>query len=128
MYKIFAILLSNLILLQSLHIGLEDFSKAKVLINHIQYHQDTYGDNLLDFFAEHYGTKEHQGNNHKEHQRLPFKDSSTCFHHVISSHTINTQVFEIKNTIVLQRQQNYFCNSLYSFIEKTSVFQPPKNA
>lgn len=128
MYKTIAILLSNLILLQSLNIGLEDFSKIKVLVKHAQYHQETYGDSFIDFLVEHYGNDKYVAKNHKEHEKLPFKDSSKNCHHLTAPFTLSTQTFEIRNNLVLETQQNYFYKKLYSFLEKPSVFQPPKFA
>ena len=52
MMKFTAILLSNLILFQSLNIDLEFFPKIKVLLEHAQYHQDKYGDTFLEFLSE----------------------------------------------------------------------------
>lgn len=128
MYRIIAILLSNLILLQSLNIGLEDFSKIKVLIEHAQYHQEKYGDTFLEFLSEHYGDDENIEKNHKEHQDLPFKLGSQTCNHLPEIFTLNTQLFKANNTLVLEKEQNFYHKDLYSFFEKTSIFQPPKYA
>lgn len=129
MMKFTAILLSNLILLQSLNIGLESFSKVKVLLEHAQYHQDKYGDTFLEFISEHYGEKELLSNNdHKEHKDLPFKkDSHTC-NHFISDFNFSNTFFELKTQMVLNVRPNYFYTDSFSFHEKPSVFQPPKLA
>lgn len=126
MYKTIAILLSNLILLQSLNIGLEDFSKIKVLVKHAQYHQETYGDSFIDFLVEHYGNDKYVAKNHKEHKDLPFKQDSLNHNHLPSVFTLNTTVFELKRNIAVRVQQNYFYKESYSLFEKPSVFQPPK--
>jgi hypothetical protein len=54
MMKIIAIFLSNLVLLQSLHIDLKDINKINVLIEHAQFHQEKYGDSFIEFLYEHY--------------------------------------------------------------------------
>mgnify|MGYP000374438095 CR=1 FL=1 len=123
-----AILLSNLILLQSFNIGLEDFSKIKVLLEHAQYHQETYGDSMLDFLVEHYGEKEYKTPSHKEHKDLPFKQDSLNHNHLPSVFTLNTLVFSLNKAVAIQVQKNYFYKESSSLFEKPSVFQPPKFA
>ena len=128
MMKLIAILLSNLILLQSLNIGLETFSKINVLIEHAQFHQKTYGDSFIDFLTEHYGFDDGTIEKHKEHGNLPFKNDCANHNHLPTVFTLNTQVFELKETLPIQVQQKYYYKESYSFIEKPSVFQPPKHA
>ena len=123
-----AILLSNLILLQSLNIGLEDFSKINTLLEHAKYHQETYGDSMIDFIVEHYGEKEYKTPNHKEHKDLPFKQDLQNHNHLPSVFTLNTMVFNLKQNITIQAQKNYFYKELSSLFVKPSVFQPPKFA
>lgn len=127
--KFSTILLSSLILLQSLNIDAESFSKISVLLEHAQYHQDKYGDNFSDFLSEHYGSKDLLAKkNHKEHKDLPFKQHThNCTHH-FTDFNFNNTVFEIKNTIVLESKPNYTYKDSYSFLEKPTVFQPPKHA
>lgn len=57
MMKFFSIILSSLILVQSLNISLEDISKLNVLLEHAKYHQENYGDSFVEFLSEHYGEK-----------------------------------------------------------------------
>lgn len=128
MTKLIVILLSNLILLQSLNIGLETFSKINVLIEHAQFHQETYGDTFTDFLIEHYGDKEIITKKHKEHGDLPFKQDCVNHNHLPSVFTLNTQIFELKETLAIQIQQNYFYKESFSLVEKSSIFQPPKHA
>jgi hypothetical protein len=126
--KLTAILLSNLILLQSLNIGLETFSKINVLIEHAQFHQETYGDSFVDFLIEHYGDEEDSTEIHKEHGDLPFKQDCVNHNHLPSIFALNTQVFELKQTLTIQIQQNYFHRESYSLVDRPTVFQPPKHA
>ncbi len=127
--KFIAIILSNLILLQSLNINLESFSKLEVLLEHAQYHQEKYGDSFLEFLSEHYGDKDLLATkNHKEHENLPFKHTNhNCTYHITDFSFENT-LFEIKKNIVLQTKPNYSYKELHSNFEKTSIFQPPKQA
>ena len=129
MMKIIAILLSNLILIQSLSINLESFSKLNVLLEHAQFHQEKYGDSLFEFLYEHYGDKDIlTANNHDEHEDLPFKESSQTFNHHISVFDFNIALFELKSNVVLNLKPNYFYKDSYSFFEKPTVFQPPKHS
>lgn len=128
MLKTFAIFLSSLILLQSLDIGLEDISKINVLLEHAQFHQEKYGESFVDFLTEHYGSNEHLSDQHKEHKDLPFKKDCITHTHLPSVFTLNAQILELKKSVIVQTQQNYFYKESYSFFEKQSVFQPPKFA
>jgi hypothetical protein len=128
MLKTVALFLSSLILLQSLDIGLEDFSKINVLVEHAQFHQEKYGDSFVDFLTEHYGSNEHTSDQHEEHKDLPFKQDSLTHTHIPSVFTINLQTFELKKSMTVQTQQNYFYTDSSSSFEKPSVFQPPKHA
>ena len=129
MIKYIALILSNLILLQSLNVHLESFSKLDVLLEHAQYHQEKYNDGFFDFLIEHYVDNELANNgNHKDHKDLPFKHDSINHNHLPSDFTLNTQLYVLKKDIIVHNQQNYFHKEHYSFFEKTSIFQPPKYA
>lgn len=129
MMKLIAILLSNLILLQSLNIGLESFTKVKVLLEHAAYHQEEHGDSFVDFLIEHYGEKDLLAITiHEEHKDLPFKNSSLKFNHLISDFNFSIILFELKDKVVLNTKSNYYYQESYSLFEKVSVFQPPKHA
>ena len=126
--KLTALFLSTLMLLQSLNIGLETFSKINVLIEHAQFHQEKYGDSFVDFLTEHYGDKETTSEKHKEHGELPFKQDCVNHNHLPSVFTLNAQTFELKETLAIQIQQNYFYKESYTLVDKPTVFQPPKHA
>jgi hypothetical protein len=129
MTKLFAILFSILILVQSSNIGFEDISKLNVLLEHAQYHQETYGDSFFEFLTEHYGEDmlQHQ-NDHEEHEELPFKHKQDCTH-IVFDFTANAQ-FCLHNTnpILIRIPLNFFYKESSSLFEKPSVFQPPKLA
>ncbi|SDR66426.1 hypothetical protein SAMN05216503_0160 [Polaribacter sp. KT25b] len=118
-----------MILLQSLNIDAESFSKINVLLKHAQFHQEKYGDTFFDFLSEHYFEDQYQANNnHKEHEKLPFKhDSQTCSH--LNTHfTLNPIIFEIENDDVLEAISYFIYKESSSSFEKHAVFQPPKSA
>ena len=98
------------------------------MLEHAQFHQEKYGDSIVDFLVEHYGDSEYKTPKHKEHKDLPFKQDSLNHNHLPSVFTLNTPVFELKKNIAVRVQQNYFYKESYSLFEKPSVFQPPKFA
>lgn len=75
--KLFSIVLSSLILLQSFGIHWNDIVQLDELIEHAQFHSDQYGDNLVVFLSKHYGElkadhqKQHQEEK-EDHEKLPF--------------------------------------------------------
>ena len=72
------LVLSSLILLQSLNIHLNDLVEIDALIEHYGYHNKTYGDTFLEFVSKHYGElKTEHNQKHQEeqsdHEKLPFQ-------------------------------------------------------
>jgi len=128
--KLFSILTSCLILIQSLNIDFKDIVQLDELIEHSKFHSDTYGDNFFSFIAKHYGelkqthSKQHQEEK-KEHEQLPFNHQS-CAHTSLASVLIQTNIHLLKNEPIITN--NFYYQELYSLFEKTSVFQPPKYA
>lgn len=129
MSKLVAIFYSVLILFQSLNISFEDLSKFGVLMEHASYHQETYGDSFFDFLSEHYGEASLQlGNDHSEHEDLPFKhiDHNCC--HVNTSFTLQNVEFSDSYEAFVEIRLNFHYKESFSLFEKPSVFQPPKTA
>ena len=76
--NIISISLSFVVLIQSFGIGLPDMEQIDELIEHAQFHNETYGDNFLVFVSKHYGElkAEHNKQNQEEkedHEQLPFQ-------------------------------------------------------
>ena len=129
MTKALAITYSFLILFQSFNINLEDFSKFNVLLDHAEFHKEMYGDTFFQFLAEHYGdAKETHGNDHKDHEDLPFKDSHHMCTHINSSFINIANNFEFTYQEFIEIPFNFHYNETITDSEKTAVFQPPKNA
>lgn len=129
MNKLVAILYSFLILIQSVNFSFEDFSKLSVLFEHAEYHQEYYGDSFLDFLTEHYGeSKFAHGNNHEEHEDLPFKHHHQTCAHVNAAFTLQTLDFDLEYIPFIEIPFNFYYTESTSFFEKPSVFQPPKYA
>jgi hypothetical protein len=128
MKKIVSILLVSLILVQTSDFTFEDILKVKDLYEHAKFHQQVYGDNFLEFLAEHYGNKVTQHNGkHKEHKNLPLKHSDSCSHAQVNfTQTILYYNFSCCDTV--EKNSNFFYKDSYSYFKKASIFQPPKQA
>ncbi|PWK20308.1 hypothetical protein [Xanthomarina spongicola] len=129
MNKLIAITYSFLILVQSFNFSFEDFSKLSVLLEHAEYHQENYGDSFLDFISEHYGeSKFAHGNNHEEHEDLPFKHQHQTCAHTNAAFTLPTLNFTLEYQPFIEIPCNFYYKESSSLFEKSSVFQPPKFA
>ncbi len=61
---------------QSFNIHLMDVLKLSNFIEHMEFHESVYGDDVFSFLSKHYGdqTEEHNGQRKRsrDHQKLPF--------------------------------------------------------
>jgi hypothetical protein len=78
MIRLTSILLSALLLLQSLHFGVSDLLQVDALLQHARYHQEEFGDSFLTFLSKHYGDQKaihhhDQGEKQPDHDQLPFQ-------------------------------------------------------
>lgn len=132
MNKVIAFSFSLLILIQSFNIGLEDFSKFNALMEHANYHKEKYGDNFLEFLAEHYGDEQeaHQDEHkeHKEHKDLPFKDAQHICSHINTPFINFTIAFELKQQEYITIPFNFHYEETFTSFENSSFFHPPKYA
>ncbi|WP_299337860.1 hypothetical protein [uncultured Psychroserpens sp.] len=129
MSKLVAILLSSLVLVQSLRIDYDDIAQLDELIEHAQFHQAEYGDNFLVFISKHYGElKDEHSQNHQEektdHEQLPFQCQDhmvviTAF--VIQAHSSELEVIELFE----MKDSNFYYRSSLSTLHKKGLFQPP---
>ncbi|MCX7546359.1 hypothetical protein OS188_00170 [Xanthomarina sp. F1114] len=128
MHKLVAITYSVLILVQSFNFGFEDLSKLSALMEHAEYHQETYGDSFFDFIVEHYGDDKFQHENeHEGHEDLPFKHHQSCAHTTLSF-TLPNVNFTLEQPAFIEIPCNFFYKESTSSFEKPAVFQPPKFA
>jgi hypothetical protein len=126
MAKLISILFSILILFQSFNLQLEDYSKISVLFEHAQFHDDNYGDSIIDFVVEHYNTSYFDSDKqHKEHKNLPFKKERSSKNQV-NSFTLNLDSYTFNNITFRKISLNFFYNVSYSTLVKPNVFQPPQ--
>lgn len=129
MAKLISILFSGLILFQSFNISIEDFSKLKVLLEHAEYHQKTYGDSFMQFLVEHYSDDDMlEDNEHEEHNSLPFKDGHHSCQHINPPFTFVASNFNLDFIPFVAIPLNFFYKESISSFEKPSIFQPPRNA
>ncbi|NRB59452.1 MAG: hypothetical protein HRU50_05840 [Winogradskyella sp.] len=132
MSKIISIILSSIILAQSLQISVKDFLQIDELIEHANFHKQEYGDNFLVFLSKHYGELKlehtHDNDNEKnEHEKLPFQ----C--HGYSAVTfvflqIKTHNFHLDIDFKTSFESNFFYLNLYTSLSHKRDLQPPKQA
>jgi len=129
MVKLISLILSQIILFQSMQISIADTANLSNLIEHAQFHKENYGDSFMEFLYEHYIDQEAtKTQNHKEHQDLPFKQGIKHFNHLVSVLEINPSKFELEISNRLYLKKIFFYKENYTNIEKPTVFQPPKFA
>ena len=131
--KVFiSISLSFLVFFQSVGMDMSDIFMLTDLVEHAQFHSEEHGDNFFTFLDKHYGTlkAEHEKTSQEEshkHEKLPFQHKN-CQHLVTEVTVINnTFSFEKSETYYPIKHQFYYKN-LYTFLERSSIFQPPKTA
>ena len=132
MKSIAAILFSFLVLSQSLGLGVADVVRIGDLVEHARYHNETYGDNFSDFLAKHYGDLKadhthNENNREQEHEELPFQHAG-C-HHLVVEHT-SLAFISLPEKIVVSSEEktSFYYLDLYASLERSDIFQPPKQA
>ena len=126
-----SIILSVVLLTQSLSIHFSDILKLQSLLEHMQFHEAAYGDDIFSFVSKHYGNKmeEHNGEtgDDGEHQKLPFNQRVAC-------DTGHLFVFEFEQPGLLfvetptAKKRDFYYYNLYSYLENSDIFQPPRQA
>lgn len=130
--KLFSISLSLVILMQSFGLGISDISQIDEFIEHAQFHNEQYGDNIIVFIAKHYGElkadheKEHQEEK-EDHEKLPFKQYSHLSS--ISAFVLNTHKSEFKSLEFSEfRTHTFFYQEPSSSLHSEGLFQPPRQS
>lgn len=125
--KLFSVIFSSFILVQSFNIHLDDVFKLQGLYDHAQFHQKKYGDDIFVFLSKHYGSlkEAHKTNHQKESKQLPFDhhsgfDSATSF--VLNRMKTTTGILDPN----LFQSPNFFYQETYTSFEKSDIFQPPR--
>ncbi len=132
MARIIPILLSSLIFFQSFNVSVNDITKLKTMIEHLDYHQEHFDESVGDFVAIHYGSEhilhsdDHEHND--EHENLPFKNDPHSSQNIPIVFIINSSTIEINNNDLLELTVNFFYKEMHSTFEKPNIFQPPKHS
>ena len=119
-------------LFQSIGITMNDMTQIDEFIEHIEFHNEQFGDNLMVFISKHYGElkTDHERQNQEEkdeHEQLPFQNQSN----MVSSAMFTLVSFKTELT------GPYFSEfKKHSFIYKHSsstthlegLFQPPQQS
>lgn len=130
MIKLFSISLSFILLFQSIGITLYDFTQLDDFIEHVEFHNDQYGDNLIVFISKHYGELkgDHEKQNQEEkedHEQLPFQQQSN-----LNSSTVFTLVSlktELTKPIFSEfKKHDFYYNRISSTTHLEGIFQPPR--
>ncbi|WP_027075984.1 hypothetical protein [Maribacter antarcticus] len=122
MNKVFSILLSVVILLQSFGMHADDLVQIDEFITHGQFHSAQYGDNAIVFISKHYGElkaaheEEHQ-EEREDHERLPFQQQS---------HTMSVMGFTLGSVIPEFRPFNFYYKAPLSSLHSDGILQPPR--
>ena len=132
MLRLFSISLSMLIFLQSINIHFKDLVELGALVEHYQFHKETYSDNFLSFVSKHYGEDKTQHNQQheeeqEEHEGLPFQHQSHCSHLVVFM-VSPKPMLESRAEIPASTSGNFHYDMSYSQIWEDGLFQPPKQA
>lgn len=129
MIKLLSILISILVLVQSLNIHIGDVLKLDELLEHAEMHKKKYSDNFLVFLSKHYGdlkqshTQQHQ-EEEKNHSQLPINQE--CSSQITTSFIINMISFGIDIPHTVESSINYCYSDNFSTFEKQKIFQPPR--
>ena len=128
--KLFSIVVSSLIMLQSFGVHYSDVVQLDELIEHAQFHSEQYGDNMFVFLSKHYGElkAEHQRDHQeekKDHEKLPFNHSvsHTCVADVI----INSYNSDLNDIEILDfKSPNFYYHTPSSSLHSEGILQPPR--
>lgn len=133
MLRLFSLLLSLLLLLQSVHVSLADLAGLDELMEHARYHQQEFGDNFLTFLSKHYGDqKADHAQKHQEeksqHEQLPFQQLA----HLTGVNAFMLRQPALELALPLDPSDDaqpnfYYFRPGYSGFQ-SGIFQPPRQA
>lgn len=113
-----------ILLLQSLHVSLEDVVKIPDLVEHYQEHKMEYGDDFFSFLNKHYGSeKEDHKSDDSDHEDLPFHHTQ----HVCIDLKVDVPIaFHLNDVHSDQSKHYFFYNEPFTHKATHSIHQPPK--
>lgn len=127
MSKLTAIILSFLLLGQSIQISATDVLQLDDLYMHTIEHYQKTGDSLIEFFSLHYGNQKiTHSKEHSQHQNLPFQQDVDI---------LNSSIFYLQENsrnsasivLYLDVQSHFYCLDFHSTFEFQPLIQPPIN-
>lgn len=129
MIRLTSILLSSLMLLQSLHMGISDLMQLDELLEHAKYHQQEFGDSFLTFLSKHYGDQkqDHEQKHQEElpdHEQLPFQQISGNAPYYVPGRLLWDHLPENRET----QSHNFYYLSGWPDVYTDGIFQPPRRA
>ena len=126
-----SIILSFVFLFQSLGLKMNDFIQLDEFIEHAQFHNQQYGDNILVFISKHYG--ELKADHNKEHQEEKSDHEQLPFQHNMYVSSIAVLSFGVTNRLELNtpefldfKSHNFFYQESSSTLYSEGLFQPPR--
>lgn len=128
-----AILLTVLLLMQTLHFTPADMIRFDELLEHARYHEEKFGDDFASFLSKHYGSeKEAHNQEHQEeqqqHEQLPFQQLA----HTLSG--IHNFILKKSENLLppaaasQQQTTDFYYLAPISSVYQSGVFQPPRKA
>ena len=132
MSKIASILLASILLLQSMHLGMEEVTQFDELLEHAKFHSEKYGDNFLVFLSKHYGElqQEHEKEHREEmpeHEKLPLHHHN-CIQSLADFIVLRPLIPVIKSNQTQNTSAQFYYQESYTSLEAFDIFQPPKAA
>ncbi|MCI2228867.1 hypothetical protein MC378_06780 [Polaribacter sp. MSW13] len=133
MKKLFSISLSLIILLQSVGFNIDDIAQINKFIEHAEYHNKQYGDNVFVFISKHYGElkspheKEHQEEK-EDHEQLPFNHNNCSHNGSIATYIVSSFKEELKTPFLLEQKKvaNFYYQDPFSTSHSDEIIQPPR--
>ncbi|UWX56180.1 hypothetical protein NYZ99_07910 [Maribacter litopenaei] len=130
MSKLFSIVMSFVILLQSIGLHSDDLVQIDEFIEHAKFHSEQYGDNVLVFISKHYGElkaaheKEHQEEK-EDHEQLPFQHH--CHLSSIVAYTTDPLDSELETQMIMEyNAANFYYQPPSSSSHTKGLLQPPR--
>jgi hypothetical protein len=127
-----SISLSAILLLQGFNFGLPDLIRVGDLLEHANFHAETYGDSFAVFLSKHYGELKEQHNREhqeeeREHEKLPFNHQASA--HSFTGFVLTNSNFDtLKFTVISVSTPIFFYENSYSSPGESGIFQPPRFA
>lgn len=132
MNKLASIVLSTVILLQTIGLHTDDLVQIDEFIEHAKFHSEKYGDDVLVFISKHYGElkaaheKEHQEEK-EDHEQLPFQHHSHLSS--IIAYTPNPLHTELETPMMAEyKDSNFYYQAPSSSSHTKGLLQPPRHS